>query len=81
LNTNAPFPVTTANMKSDIRSIACIASAAGALSLSTGCISVKTHSSFEPIYMTLDVNLKVELQQELSDVFGDIDAASASLSD
>ena len=31
--------------------------------------------------MTLDVNLKVELQQELSDVFGDIDAASASLSD
>ncbi len=47
----------------------------------TGCISVKTHSSFEPIYMTLDVNLKVELQQELSDVFGDIDAASSSLSD
>ncbi len=69
-------------MKSDIRSIARIASAAGALSLlSTGCISVKTHSSFEPIYMTLDVNLKVELQKELSDVFGDIDAASASLSD
>jgi hypothetical protein len=31
--------------------------------------------------MTLDVNLKVELQQELSDVFGDIDAASASLSE
>ena len=44
-----------------------------------GCISIKTHSSFEPIYMTLDVNLKVQLQQELSDVFGDIDAASSSL--
>lgn len=73
--------VKAANMKSDIHTIACIATAAGALSLSTGCISVKTHSSFEPIYMTLDVNLKVELQQELSDVFGDIDAASASLSD
>ncbi len=46
----------------------------------SGCISIKTHSSFEPIYMTLDVNLKVQLQQELSDVFGDIDAASSSLS-
>jgi hypothetical protein len=45
-----------------------------------GCISIKTHSSFEPIYMTLDVNLKVQLQEELSDVFGDIDAASTSLS-
>lgn len=30
--------------------------------------------------MTLDVNLKVQLQEELSDVFGDIDAASTSLS-
>ncbi|OUW15691.1 MAG: hypothetical protein CBD18_08470 [Opitutales bacterium TMED158] len=53
--------------------------AATALAL-TGCISIKTHSSFEPIYMTLDVNLKVQLQEELSDVFGDIDAASSSLS-
>ena len=56
-----------------------LALAASALSLS-GCISIKTHSSFEPIYMTLDVNLKVQLEQELSDVFGDIDAASSSLS-
>jgi hypothetical protein len=47
----------------------------------SGCISIKTHSSFEPIYMTLDVNLKVQLQKELSDVFGDIDNASTSLSD
>jgi hypothetical protein len=31
--------------------------------------------------MTLDVNLKVQLQKELSDVFGDIDNASTSLSD
>ena len=73
--------VKTAYMKTDSYTIACIATAAGALSLSTGCISVKTHSAFEPIYMTLDVNLKVELQQELSDVFVDIDAASTSLSD
>ncbi len=47
----------------------------------SGCISIKTHSSFEPIYMTLDVNLKVQLQKELSDVFGDIDEASKSLTD
>jgi len=47
----------------------------------TSCISIKTHSSFEPIYMTLDVNLKVQLQKELSDVFGDIDNASKSLTD
>lgn len=47
----------------------------------SSCISIKTHSSFEPIYMTLDVNLKVQLQKELSDVFGDIDNASKSLTD
>jgi len=44
-----------------------------------GCISVKTHSTIDPIYMTLDINLKVQLQQELSDVFGDIDAASSTV--
>ncbi|MEM9157564.1 MAG: hypothetical protein AAGB46_00840 [Verrucomicrobiota bacterium] len=47
----------------------------------TGCINIKTHSTIDPIYMTLDVNLKVQLQQELSDVFGDIDAASKSVSE
>jgi hypothetical protein len=44
-----------------------------------GCLSVKTHSTVDPIYMTLDVNLKVQLQQELSDAFGDIDAASDTI--
>ncbi len=68
-------------MKSQIRMLAKNASIATLFLAFSGCISVKTHSSFEPIYMTLDVNLKVELQQELSDVFGDIDAASSSLSD
>ena len=51
----------------------------GAISLLTGCINVKTHSTIEPIYMTLDVNLKVQLQQELDDVFADIDAASEAI--
>ncbi len=47
--------------------------------LMVGCISVKTHSTIDPIYMTLDVNLKVQLQKELSSIFGDIDAASSSV--
>lgn len=42
----------------------------------SGCISVKTHSTIEPIYLTLDVNLKVELQKELNNAFADLDAAS-----
>ena len=46
----------------------------------SGCIYVKTHSTIEPIHMTLDVNLKVQLQEELADAFGDIDAASATVS-
>lgn len=53
--------------------------AAGTISFLTGCINVKTHSTIEPIYMTLDVNLKVQLQQELDDVFADIDAASEAI--
>lgn len=44
-----------------------------------GCISVKTHSTIEPIHMTLDVNLKVQLEKELADAFGDIDAASTTV--
>ena len=47
--------------------------------LAPGCINIKTHSTIDPIYMTLDVNLKVELQKELADVFGDIDAASVTI--
>lgn len=46
-----------------------------------GCLNVKTHSTIEPIYMTLDVNLKVQLQEELASIFDDIDAASTSVED
>ncbi len=45
----------------------------------SGCVNIKTQSTIEPIHMTLDVNLKVELEKELSDVFKDIDAASSSV--
>ena len=44
-----------------------------------GCLSVRTHSTVDPIYMTLDVNLKVQLQRELTDAFGAIDAASETM--
>ncbi|MEM7673810.1 MAG: hypothetical protein AAF212_10755 [Verrucomicrobiota bacterium] len=56
----------------------------GALALTaatTGCISVKTHSSIEPIQITLDVNLKVQLEEELQSVFGEIDAASTTVTE
>lgn len=49
------------------------------LPFAPGCLSVTTHSTIEPIHMTLDVNLKVQLQQELADAFGDIDAASQTV--
>ena len=52
-----------------------------AIMATSGCINVKTHSTIEPIYMTLDVNLKVQLQKELDSVFADIDAASKAIED
>ena len=45
----------------------------------SGCVNIKTQSRIEPIHMTLDVNLKVELQQELSEAFKEIGAASSSV--
>jgi hypothetical protein len=59
--------------------IVCFALFLGAPWALTGCIYVKTHSTIEPIHMTLDVNLKVQLEKELTDVFGDIDAASSTV--
>ncbi len=47
----------------------------------TGCINVRTHSSFDPIYLNLTIDLKVQLQKELADVFGDIDAASTTVNE
>lgn len=50
-----------------------------ALLFQAGCINVKTHSTIEPIYMTLDVNLKVQLQEELNNAFEAIDAQSQAV--
>lgn len=60
--------------------IATLAIAASSLA-TTGCINVRTHSSFDPIYLSLDINLRVQLQEELADIFGDIDAASTTVSE
>lgn len=54
---------------------------ASALLATSGCLNVKTHSTIDPIYMTLDVNLKVQLQQELANVFDAIDAASSTVNE
>lgn len=47
----------------------------------SGCINVRTHSSFDPIYLNLTIDLQVKLQKELADVFGDIDAASSTVNE
>lgn len=47
--------------------------------LLAGCLQVKTHSTIDPVHVTVDVNVNVRVQQELADVFGDIDAASTTL--
>lgn len=54
-------------------------STAALLLAAPGCISVKTHSTIDPVHITLDVNLKVKLDKELADAFGDIDAASSTV--
>ena len=45
----------------------------------SGCIQVKTHSTIDPVHITLDVNLRVKLDKELANAFGDIDAASTTV--
>lgn len=64
-------------MKNSIKlsSLALVAIAA------TGCINVRTHSTFDPIYLNLTIDLQVKLQKELADVFGDIDAASTTVNE
>jgi len=46
-----------------------------------GCLSVRTHSTVDPIHMTVDVNVNVRVQRELEDVFGDLDQASREIAE
>ncbi len=48
-----------------------------ALSVLSGCFTIRTEHEVKPIHITVDVNLKV--QRELDDVFSDLDAASETL--
>jgi len=50
-----------------------------ALSLLTGCVSVKTEHRVEPIQITMDVN--VRLEKELEESFGQLDARSRELAE
>lgn len=52
----------------------------GAVAL-PGCLNVRTHSTVDPIHMTVDVNVNVRVQRELEDVFGDLDAASRRIAE
>lgn len=49
------------------------------MAMFSGCLNIKTHSTIEPIHLTLDVNLKVQLAKELSAVFDEIDAVSSTI--
>ena len=49
------------------------------LAAAPGCLHISTHSKIDPVHITLDVNLKVKLERELADAFGDIDAASRTV--
>jgi len=46
-----------------------------------GCLNVRTHSTVDPIHMTVDVNVNVRVQRELEDVFGDLDQASRQIAE
>lgn len=56
-----------------------LAVAATLLCATSGCLHVKTHSTIDPVHITLDVNLRVKLDKELANAFGDIDAASSTV--
>jgi len=42
-----------------------------------GCLRVRTHHTIDPI--EINVNVKIEIQRELENYFGDIDAQSATM--
>jgi hypothetical protein len=56
-----------------------LAAAVVATLILMGCLQVKTHSTIDPVHVTVDVNVNVKVQQELQNVFGDLDAASTTL--
>ena len=51
------------------------------LTAATGCISTKSEVDVKPveIHVTVDVNVKVQVDKELENVFGDLDNHQAVL--
>jgi hypothetical protein len=45
------------------------------------CISTKSEVEVKPIHITIDVNVKVKVENDLEDVFGDLDNAEAELTE
>lgn len=52
-----------------------LAALAGCL-LCSGCFSVKTESEIKPIHITMDINLKMQVDKSLDSFFGDLDAVA-----
>ena len=51
------------------------------LATGVGCISTKSEVEVKPIHITIDVNVKVKVDQDLENVFGDLDEAEAVLNE
>ncbi|MCM8542374.1 MAG: hypothetical protein NE328_19040 [Lentisphaeraceae bacterium] len=47
----------------------------------TGCISTKSEVDVKPIKVTIDVNIKIEMDKDLKDIFKDIDNRQEILQD
>ena len=45
----------------------------------TGCISTHSEIEVKPVKVTVDVNIRVKVDKELEDVFGDLDSTMAEL--
>ena len=45
----------------------------------TGCISTHSEIEVKPVQVTVDVNIRVKVDKELEDVFGDLDSTMAEL--
>ena len=44
-----------------------------------GCISTHSEIEVKPVQVTVDVNIRVKVDKELEDVFGDLDSTMAEL--
>lgn len=45
----------------------------------TSCISTHSEIEVKPVQVTVDVNIRVKVDKELEDVFGDLDSTMAEL--